>query len=139
MQTYDIAKTEYKVADFLQWQRAGDLNLAPVFQRRSVWNAKAKSYLVDTVVRGLPTPIIFLRDRIDLRGLRTTREVVDGQQRLRTLIAFIDPDALPDFDEERDSFLVTRTHNPEIAGLRFGQLRSEMQHRILNYSFSPRM
>ena len=91
MRTYNIAKTEYKVADFLQWQRAGDLELAPVFQRRSVWNRKAKSYLVDTVVRGLPTPIIFLsRPDRPLNSLHAVREVVDGQQRLRTLIGFID-------------------------------------------------
>jgi hypothetical protein len=136
MQTYDIEKTQYKVADFLQWQKAGGLNLAPVFQRRSVWNAKAKSYLVDTVVRGLPTPIIFLRDRIDLQSMQANREVVDGQQRLRTLIGFIDPTALPDFDEERDAFLVIPTHNDAIAGKRFGRLDPEFQHMILNYSFS---
>jgi Protein of unknown function DUF262 len=136
MQTYDIAKTEYKIADFLQWQRAGDLDLAPVFQRRSVWNAKAKSYLVDTVVRGLPTPIIFLRDRIDLQSFRPVREVVDGQQRLRTLISFINPEALPDFDSDRDEFSVIRTHNPELAGVPFRDFPSPLQHRILNYSFS---
>src|SRR6187431_2836241 len=97
MQTYDITRTEYKVSDFLQWQRAGTLDLQPVFQRRTVWKPGAKSFLVDTVARGLPTPIIFLRDRVDLRTLKSTREVVDGQQRLRTLIGYIEPDALPDF------------------------------------------
>lgn len=136
MQTYDITKTEYKVADFLQWQRAGDLNLAPVFQRRSVWNVKAKSYLLDTVVRGLPTPIVFLRDRIDLQSMRSIREVVDGQQRLRTLISFIAPEALDDFQPDGDEFTVIKTHNPALAGLAFGSYPSELQHRILNYSFS---
>lgn len=136
MQTYDIEKTQYKVADFLQWQKAGGLDLAPIFQRRSVWSAKAKSYLVDTVVRGLPTPIIFLRDRIDLQSLRPSREVVDGQQRLRTLIGFIDPSALSDFDEERDAFLVIPTHNEEIAGKPFPELAPKFQHMILNYSVS---
>ena len=138
MQTYDIEKTQYKVADFLQWQKAGGLDLAPIFQRRSVWSAKAKSYLVDTVVHPrLPRPIIFLRDRINLQSFSfTSREVVDGQQRLRTLIGFIDPSALSDFDEERDAFLVIPTHNEEIAGKPFPELAPKFQHMILNYSVS---
>src|SRR3954470_10685918 len=117
METFEIAQTQYKVADYLDWQRAGSLDLAPVFQRRTVWKPGAKSFLVDTVVRGLPTPIIFLRDRIDLSTMRPTREVVDGQQRLRSLLGYIDPGSLGNtFDPERDEFTVQRNHNPELAG-----------------------
>jgi hypothetical protein len=136
LQTYEIAKTEFKVADFLEWQRQGSLDLQPVFQRRNVWKPGAKSFLVDTVVRGLPTPIIFLRDRVDLGTLRPTREVVDGQQRLRTLISYIDPSALTDYDPAYDDFVVRRTHNAELAGARFDQLAGEFKHRLLNYTFS---
>lgn len=137
METFDIAQTQYKVADYLDWQRAGSLDLAPVFQRRTVWKPGAKSFLVDTVVRGLPTPIIFLRDRIDLSSMRPTREVVDGQQRLRTLLGYVDPDSLGDaFDPERDEFTVQKNHNAELAGKQFHELDAPIQHRILNYSFS---
>jgi len=136
MQIYEITKTEYKVSDFLEWQRNGLLDLAPVFQRRNIWRPGAKSFLVDTVARGLPTPIIFLRDRVDLDSLRSTREVVDGQQRLRTLIGYIEPGALPDFSSERDQFTVQRNHNSELARKTFGELSSDIQHQLLNYSFS---
>jgi hypothetical protein len=47
-------KTVYTVSDFLDWQRGGTLRLKPIFQRREVWTAKAKSLLIDTVVKGLP-------------------------------------------------------------------------------------
>lgn len=136
MQQFEIEKTQYKVADFLDWQRAGTLDLAPVFQRRTVWKPGAKSFLIDTVVRGLPTPIIFLRDRIELDSMRATREVVDGQQRLRTLIGYIAPDLLPDYNSERDAFQVRRNHNPELAGKAFAKLDTPLRHRLLNYSFS---
>jgi Protein of unknown function DUF262 len=136
MQMFDIEKTQYKVADFLDWQRAGTLDLAPVFQRRTVWKPGAKSFLIDTVARGLPTPIIFLRDRIDLSSMRATREVVDGQQRLRTLISYIAQDLLTDFDPERDDFTIKKNHNLDLAGKHFQELDEAMQHRLLNYSFS---
>jgi hypothetical protein len=55
MEALDIKRTLFSVSDFLDWQRQGTLNLDPPFQRRSVWKPGAKSYLVDTVVRGLPT------------------------------------------------------------------------------------
>jgi len=58
----DIQRTNYKVSDFISWQRGGSLQLSPSFQRRPVWSAGAKSLLIDTVVRGLPMPVIFLRE-----------------------------------------------------------------------------
>jgi len=60
MRELDIRKTQFTVADFLSWQREGTLNLNPRFQRRSVWKPGARSYFLDTVVRGLPAPIIYL-------------------------------------------------------------------------------
>jgi hypothetical protein len=131
-----IAKTVYKVSDFLSWQRNNSLVLSPSFQRRSVWPAAAKSFFIDTVVRGLPIPIIFLREQIDLKTLEPIREVVDGQQRLRTLISFIEPQLLKDFDLDRDSFVVKKTHNPDISGKTFSHLLPSIRRKILNYDFS---
>ncbi len=132
----NIAKTVYKVSDFLSWQRSNALSLSPSFQRRSVWPVAAKSFLLDTVVRGLPMPIIILREQTNLETLEPLREVVDGQQRLRTMISFIEPELLKDFDQKRDSFVVTKTHNKDIAGKTFRQLSPDMRKRILGYDFS---
>jgi len=136
MPPLDIVRTTYRVSDFVSWQRAGALQLSPSFQRRSVWRPIEKSYLVDTVVRGFPMPVIFLRDIASgLDQLEPARQVVDGQQRIRTLLGFISSDLLPDFDE-RDDFTVRRSHNSEIAGKSFDELPEEIRHRILNYEFS---
>jgi hypothetical protein len=131
-----IARNQFKVSDFLSWKRDGTLRLTPPFQRRSVWKPGAKSYLVDTVLRGLPTPIIFLRERIELKSQRAIREVVDGQQRLRTLIGFVDEDALDDFEPDRDRFTVRRSHNPDVSGQPFSEFSNEDQLQILGYEFS---
>jgi hypothetical protein len=57
MQEYDVRKTQFAVADFVSWQRDKSIDLNPKFQRRSVWKPDAKSYFMDTVVKGLPAPI----------------------------------------------------------------------------------
>src|SRR6266478_6949577 len=115
----NIQKTVFKVSDFLSWQRAGSLILSPAFQRRPVWPNGAKSFLIDTVIRGIPMPIIFLRQRTNPKTLEPLREVVDGQQRLRTVISFVEPTLLPDFDSSRDAFTVDGIHNKDIAGKQF--------------------
>lgn len=136
MRTFDISPNTHPVSDFLQWQRDGTLNLTPEFQRRAVWGSGAASYLIDTVVRGLPVPLIFLRQRLELSSQRMIRDVVDGQQRLRTLFAYIDPTSLPDFDPSRDQFTVKKTHNLDLAGKPFSKLDGVWQSRILGYKFS---
>ena len=96
------SENRIKVSDFLGWQRDGTLILSPSFQRRPVWKPIAKSYLMDTIVRGFPVRVIYIRERVDLDRQQTVREIVDGQQRLRTIISFVAPDALTDFDPARD-------------------------------------
>ena len=137
MDAIDISRTQYRVSDFISWQRSKTLVLSPSFQRRAVWKSGAKSYLIDTIARGLPIPIIFLRDqRSDLSSLEPNREVVDGQQRLRTLIAYIDPSLLDDYKPGVDDFQVDPVHNKQLGGRSFRQLPAIVQQRILDYQFS---
>lgn len=130
-------RTLYRVSDFVGWQREGVLELNPNFQRRSVWKKGAKSFLIDTIIRGFPVPIIFLRDKkTDLKTFKAKRDVVDGQQRIRTLLSFIDHTLLQDYDPARDDFEINKTHNKEFGGKRFHQLTMEVRQRILDYQFS---
>jgi hypothetical protein len=132
----NITRTLFTVADFLAWQRDGSLNLSPSFQRRPVWKPQAKSYLIDTVVRGLPTPIVFLRQITDTSTLKTVREVVDGQQRIRTLLSYVDRGVFKDWNDQLDPFEISRQHNPEIASKRFSDLDERTKKSILGYEFS---
>lgn len=123
--------TTYTVLDFLRWQKDGTLDLRPPFQRKSVWRATLKSSLVDSLLRGYPVPALFLQDRTNAATFDRQLVVVDGQQRLRTLIGFIDPDALPDY-EDRDDFVIQRVHDRTRAGNRFSDLSEDDRERILN-------
>lgn len=123
MKSYD--SRVYSVGDYREWDASGQLVLSPRFQRRNVWGENARSYLMDTIVRGLPIPKIFIRQIIDPASGQSRREVVDGQQRLRTILSYV-----------RDGFAIRRGHNSEFGGLLFSDLPSEKQLDILNYEIS---
>lgn len=129
----NLQRTTFTVGNFLSWSRANELSLSPSFQRRPVWPSKAKSYFIDTVSRGLPIPIVFLRESTDIDTLATRREVVDGQQRLRTLLSFIDPSSLADYNPASDEFTVSSSHNKDLAGMPFSDFPDQIRKAILSY------
>jgi len=110
----------YNISDFIEWRDAKFLDLSPDFQRRSVWTEKAKSYLVDTVIRGKPVPKILITQRLEAK--RNVRVVVDGQQRLRALLDFYD-----------GNFKISRAHNKEYAGRTYDSLPQEVKDDFLKY------
>jgi hypothetical protein len=119
------AVLQYTVNDFLNWHESGELVLVPYFQRRDVWARKAKSSLVDTVIRNLPIPIIIIRESINPKTGKTIREVVDGQQRIRSLLEFYNNE-LP----------ILKTHNKDLGGLTFVNLPPDLQHGFRTYMLS---
>lgn len=123
--------TTYTVLDFLRWKKDGTLELRPPFQRNSVWRPALKSSLVDSLLRGYPIPALFLQDKTNASTLTRQLVVVDGQQRLRTLIGYVDPSALEDFDP-RDDFAIQRVHDKTRAGYRFADLDEDDRELILN-------
>jgi hypothetical protein len=114
----------FSVRDFEEWRDRGELVLAPKFQRREVWNPKARSYLIDTILRGKPIPKLYMRQDINPVTRRTRREIVDGQQRLHTVLTFI-----------KDAFKISRTHNEEYGGKYFSGLDTATQRDLLKYEF----
>ena len=64
----------------------GQLDLNPPYQRRSVWSPKDRRFFLDTIFKGYPSPSIFLHKQV-IDG-KTKYFVVDGKQRLETIIKF---------------------------------------------------
>ncbi len=112
----------YTTNDFQEWDQRDVLILQPKFQRRLVWQPKAKSYLIDTIVRGFPIPPVYIREALDPDRRKTVREVVDGQQRLHTILDFLDGQSV-----------VLPSHNEEIGGKRFEDLPERIKTQFLSF------
>ncbi|HUE70326.1 MAG TPA: DUF262 domain-containing protein [Pirellulaceae bacterium] len=115
----------YSIITFVEWEKHKQLELNSAFQRRAVWSEKAKSYLMDTIIRGKPIPKVFIRQKINVSTKLSVHDVIDGQQRLRTILSYI-----------KDGFVISKQHHPEYGGLRFSQLPEDVQSQILSYEVS---
>lgn len=123
----------YTVRDLIGWQRDLTLELRPQFQRGSVWKPKDKSFLIDSLVRGFPIPLLVLQNEERSSPTDVIRRVVDGQQRLRTIIAFIEPELLHDRDDSDNwLFYPFTSEGPSARGFRFAELEPRLQNRILS-------
>lgn len=83
--------TNPTIADVYQLISEGKLELRPDFQRKFVWTHEHQEAFIDTILNGLPFPEIYVCEgEIDVQRLRTTRLVIDGQQRLTTIRNYIE-------------------------------------------------
>lgn len=115
----------YSINDFIEWDDRKQLEISPKFQRRSVWSPQAKSYLIDTILKDKPLPKIFIRATTDPKTKKTTREIVDGQQRIRTILSFV-----------KDGFRISKVHNEEYGGMLYSELPEDVQGEFLKYELS---
>jgi len=115
----------YSIRDFDEWNTLKELVLQPKFQRRDVWGSMARSYLMDTIIRGKPIPKIYMRQDTNPKTRRTTREIVDGQQRLATVLNFL-----------KDGFKISKSHHEDFGGMTFSDLDTQTQRDILKYEFA---
>jgi hypothetical protein len=79
-----IIKT-WKIGDLYRIYKKGKLNLSPSYQRNFIWSLNDQQTLIDSIGRKKPIPMFFILQK----GIDDF-EMVDGQQRSRTIINFID-------------------------------------------------
>lgn len=103
----------------------GQVQLSPEFQRSSVWPRSAKAYLIDTILCDRPMPLFFLQRSRSAQNGRTTFNVVDGQQRLRAILEFIE-----------DRFSLSESKSPLFRNKKYSALSKSLREKILNYDLS---
>lgn len=82
--SYDIT-----VRQLLEMTAEGLIDIAAEYQRQFVWDTKRQSQLIESIFLGIPIPSLFLATNID-----SSWEVIDGVQRLTTIINFIGNDSI---------------------------------------------
>ncbi len=114
------AASNKKVRELIQLVKDGKLIPRPEFQRRLVWSREDKDLFLDSVLRGYPFPEIYLADgEVDLETGDGTQLLVDGLQRVSTLIQY--------FDADPDLRLLTV---PAYRQLDEGQKRNFLQYDV---------
>ena len=120
---YDIREftIEYYVDKYLTGEE-NDYNelYVPDYQREFIWEEKRQSRFIESLLLGLPVPLIFVAE-IEKDG---RLEIVDGSQRIRTLAAFLQDELqLKGLDKLK-----------ELNGVIFSQLQSSRQRKFRNIS-----
>ena len=82
-----VDKVDKSTSDLFRMMVENELNLQPDYQREFVWNNRTMSKFIESLLLSIPIPTIFLAENKD-----DTFEVIDGQQRLTTLFAFMKSD-----------------------------------------------
>lgn len=80
----DVDNFDLTLGELVRMAEAGELIRAPEYQRKFRWNREDESYLIESLFLGLPVPSIYVASNPD-----GTWEVVDGLQRLSTLIHYL--------------------------------------------------
>src|SRR5882762_5337054 len=117
----EVLQTRWSISRLVQ--KRTSINLNPVWQRGPAWQGPRQVLLIDSILRGMDIPKIYLR-RLSSKS-PYGYDAVDGQQRLRAIWEFREgtlvldhPDPLPDIDGHA------------VAGLRFKALHSELRTRF---------
>lgn len=80
--TYDVT-----VDELLRRVTRHRIDVAPIYQRQFRWDAARQSRLVESVLLGIPVPPLFMATN-NTADMQNQWEVVDGLQRLLTLVNF---------------------------------------------------
>lgn len=112
----------------IQRLKRGLLHLQPDFQRKSgIWNEKAQSRLIESLLLRIALPTLYVAEEED-----ESWSVVDGVQRLTTIVRFVKPEAA-NVEPLRLGDLEYLT---QYDGSRFEDLPGRMQTRILETELS---
>lgn len=85
--TMQYRTVDLKIDQFVSYVNDGKINLIPPFQRGHVWPLKTRAKLIENILKGRPIPAIFLYR--EEKGDKYTYNILDGKQRLESLILFI--------------------------------------------------
>lgn len=117
-----INHSEYTIAEIVE-KFEKDIRINREYQRGAgIWPETAKAYFIDTILEDYPFPKLFFYQIYDKAKKKPIMEVVDGQQRIQTIVDFVKDDfKLNDSskkfsgkkystldDEQREKFLMSR-------------------------------
>lgn len=119
-----ISTNNYSIVEIIAMIERKELIVNRDYQRGTgLWPDGPASYFIDTILGGFPFPKIYMYEYIDRTDRRMRKEIVDGQQRIRTIQRFYNNE----FPIQGES---------DFRGRRFRDLEDEDQIRFASYPVS---
>jgi hypothetical protein len=85
-----IPSTNIKIIELYNKIDSENLMLQPDFQRKLVWKKQHKFHFIETILKNYPFPEVYIASaEIDVTSITSKEVVVDGQQRLSTIVDYI--------------------------------------------------
>lgn len=103
---------------------ASELNILPEFQRLFRWTLERKSNFVESILIGIPIPPVFVFENDD-----GTWELIDGLQRISTVLEFMGVLHDPDTGESKRSVLKRTKYLPSLANAAW-QAQHQNEHTL---------
>jgi hypothetical protein len=117
--------------------RDGELIIKPPYQRKPVWVAKQRCFLIESILMVLPVPEIYMQDTTSADG-KTIHGLVDGQQRIRTILQFVGAETDPEQTEHNKFVLDKLPTTSPWYNVSFGDLDDEAKKRFYAYRMQIR-
>lgn len=95
----DLSSQPTPVQTIYNWFRNGILQVNRRYQRKLVWTLVEKQKLIDSILQEYPIPLVLLAEKTRKQGdLHNSFEILDGLQRLHTIVSFIE-NGFPTLDD----------------------------------------
>jgi hypothetical protein len=128
------------VSWFQEHYKGGRLTLRPPFQRKPVWTDTQRASLIESILLDIPVPEIYVQVVTNDEGGEEFG-VVDGQQRLRTILQFIGIESTADqhANENNNSFVLDKLPSSSIwRGKSFADVTGELRKKFFQYQICVR-
>lgn len=124
---------------FQDHYRNGRLELRPPFQRKPVWTEKQRCALIESILLEIPIPEVYVQATQNVDGGEHFG-VVDGQQRLRTILQFIGMEKEDDQTDENNNHFTLDSLSPSSPhlGKGFQDLTPETKRSFYRYDMCVR-
>ena len=125
------------IGEIISLYQQNELDIHPDFQRFFRWSDLQKTKLIESILLGIPIPTIFVSQRED-----GVWDVIDGVQRLSTILEFVG--ALKDKKKDivQASTLVATEYLPELQGKRWDNfvmpLKLDFKRKRLDFQIITR-
>ena len=94
----DYSNSQTKLEKLVQYFNEQRINLITIFQRPRVWQLKMRQELIKNIVNRRPIPAIFMyKDVEDVSGSAFKFNILDGKQRLDSIVMFLAQDTTNKF------------------------------------------